>query len=114
MTSDAKQLHDANQPPAGETLTPPGNMQTRTIKPRHHPADVSVRRTATSGGITTTPVAVQAVPDGHHIGSVCLHDAPSHYTSARNTTSQHHSTTAPQHQLGSVCHPAQAQPPAEG
>ncbi|HAO1957199.1 TPA: hypothetical protein IHJ52_004380, partial [Escherichia coli] len=53
---------------------------------------------ATSGGITTTPVAVQAVPDGHHIGSVCLHDAPSHYTSARNTTSQHHSTTAPQHQ----------------
>ncbi|HCP2465392.1 hypothetical protein H5T09_15480 [Escherichia coli] len=114
MTSDAKQLHDVNRPPAGETLTPPGNMQTRTIKPRHHPADVSVRRTATSGGITTTPVAVQAVPDGHHIGSVCLHDAPSHYTSARNTTSQHHSTTAPQHQLGSVCHPAQAQPPAEG
>ncbi|EES6017947.1 hypothetical protein EZQ73_002166 [Escherichia coli] len=44
MTSDAKQLHDANQPPAGKTLTPPGNMQTRTIKPHHHPADVSVRR----------------------------------------------------------------------
>ncbi|EEX9001671.1 hypothetical protein E9Z77_002215 [Escherichia coli] len=30
--------------PAGKTLTPPGNMQTRTIKPHHHPAVVSVRR----------------------------------------------------------------------
>ncbi|EER6665996.1 hypothetical protein F3G03_005075 [Escherichia coli] len=44
MTSDAKQLHDVNRPPAGETLTPPGNMQTRTIKPRRYPAVVSVRR----------------------------------------------------------------------
>lgn len=114
MTSDAKQPHSENRHQRGKRSPPPGNMQTRTIKPHHHPAVVSVRRTATSGGITTTPVAVQAVPDGHHIGSVCLHDAPSHYTSARNTTSQHHSTTAPQHQLGSVCHPAQAQPPAEG
>ncbi|HBC2947195.1 TPA: hypothetical protein KC497_005163 [Escherichia coli O146] len=30
--------------PAGETLTPPGNMQTRTTKHHHHPAVVSVRR----------------------------------------------------------------------
>lgn len=84
------------------------------MPPCRQPARAAEHRTATSGGITTTPVAVPAVPGGRHIGSICLHDAPSHYTSARNTTSQHHSTTAPQHQRCSVCHPAQAQPPAEG
>ncbi|EMR7962640.1 hypothetical protein ACNFV9_003806, partial [Escherichia coli] len=49
--------------------------------------------TATSGGITATPVVVPAVPGSHHIGSICFHDAPSHYTSERNITSQHHSTS---------------------
>ncbi len=43
------------------------------------------------------------------------HITPAHVTQPASTTApQHHSTTAPQHQRCSVCHPAQAQPPAEG
>ncbi|END6518946.1 hypothetical protein ABMP63_002094 [Escherichia coli] len=80
------------------------------MPPCRQPARAAEHRTTTSEGITTTPVAV---PGSHRIGSICSHEAPSHYTSERNTTSQHHSTTAPQHQRGSVCHPAQAQPPAK-